>query len=56
MTWEQMWEELEQEYEEEKEYMSCFGEYYDEFGGVCEDGSHGLCPYCMECQRECVYY
>lgn len=39
-----------------KEHKECFGNYYDADGNVCEDGSSGLCNYCVECQRECIYY
>ena len=41
---------------EGKNHKSCFGEYYDKDGNVCEDGKSGLCSYCVECQRECIYY
>lgn len=34
----------------------CFGNYYDKNGNVCLDGQSGLCSYCVECQKECVYY
>ena len=36
---------------EGQEHMLCFGKYYDETGYPCENGSSGLCSYCMECQR-----
>lgn len=46
-----------EEYEEEgKAHKECFGEYYDEEGNVCEDGSSGSCNYCVECQRNCKYF
>lgn len=35
---------------------SCFGNYYDKDGNVCKSGQSGLCSYCVECQRECIYY
>ena len=41
---------------EAEEHMSCFGNYYDEYGNVCPNGESGLCNYCVECQRESPYY
>ena len=41
---------------EAKEHMTCYGNYYDKNGNDCPDGKAGLCSYCVECQRECVYY
>lgn len=42
--------------EEAQKHMSCFGNYYDKDGNVCPDGESGLCNYCVECQRNCIYY
>lgn len=42
--------------DEAKEHKACFGKYYDEYGLPCEDGSSGLCSYCVECQQECIDY
>lgn len=36
--------------------MSCYGQYYDEKGNVCENSVAGLCSYCVECQKDCIYY
>ena len=42
--------------EEGRNHKSCFGNYCDEDGNVCEDGSSGLCNYCVECKRNCINY
>lgn len=42
-------------YEEAKEHKACFGKYVDENDYFCEDGTSGLCNYCVECRRACVY-
>lgn len=39
---------------EGEEHKSCYGNYMDENGEICKEGSSGLCSYCDECRRDCV--
>ena len=40
---------------EGKNHKSCYGNYIDKDGNICEEGSSGLCNYCTECCRDCIY-
>lgn len=40
--------------ESAKEYKSCFGNYYDDSGAICQDADY--CSYCVECRRQCKNY
>ena len=42
-------------YKEANESNMCFGNYIDSEGNVCDEGSSGLCNYCVECRRVCGY-
>lgn len=37
---------------EGKDHKSCYGNYINENGDICEEGSSGLCNYCVECRRD----
>lgn len=43
------------EYEACREYKLCFGNYRTKDGKICEEGSFGLCNYCVECRRDCIH-
>lgn len=37
-----------------REYKSCFGNYIDDYGKLCEDAKY--CSYCIECRQCCKNY